>query len=66
VRLVIGPHLSVEELRFCTTTRHAAVIAFQWSVKGIKELFERPTIETDFTPNNFGNGARTQERAIES
>jgi len=29
-------------------------------------LFERPTIETDFTPNNFGNGARTQEGAIES
>ncbi|MEG4520082.1 MULTISPECIES: hypothetical protein [unclassified Microcoleus] len=30
----------------------------------IGKLFERPTIETDFTPNNFGNGARTQERAI--
>ncbi|HSF75946.1 MAG TPA: hypothetical protein VLA84_19270 [Microcoleus sp.] len=30
----------------------------------IGKLFERPTIETDFTPNNFGNGARTQESAI--
>jgi hypothetical protein len=39
------------------------------SVNGIDiigKLFERPTIETEFTPNNFGNGARTQERAIES
>ncbi|MEG4280600.1 MULTISPECIES: hypothetical protein [Microcoleus] len=31
----------------------------------IGKLFERPTIETDFTLNNFGNGARTQERAID-
>ncbi|MEG4944658.1 hypothetical protein [Microcoleus sp. F4-D5] len=30
----------------------------------IGKLFERPTIETDFTLNNFGNGARTQEGAI--
>ncbi|MEG4498889.1 hypothetical protein QUB05_17300 [Microcoleus sp. F10-C6] len=29
----------------------------------IGKLFERPTIETDFTLNNFGNGARTQEGA---
>ncbi|MEG4989895.1 hypothetical protein QUB08_29745 [Microcoleus sp. BR0-C5] len=30
----------------------------------IGNLFERPTIETDFTRNNFGNGVRTQEGAI--